>query len=329
MPFAVKEETRAVARREYAVVALTSDEGARAELWPALGCNCLRWQAGGRELVYAPDPAELIERPTRGGVPVLFPFPNRIRDGHFAWAGHDYRLPRNDSTQKNAIHGLAPRKPWDVTDRGASRSEAWLTAEFEQARWQAASHFHWPAEGTLRVTIRLSADALRYEAEVTNTDWDGKPYPFGLGYHPYFAVTPRCRIQTPARARWELVDTLPTGRRLPLEGDLDLRQPRPVADLTLDDVYTDFLDAAPDADGLVERGRVEYPEWGGVLRVLASPTFRELVLFTPPHRQAVCLEPYTCPTDAIHLQAKEDVGWRVLAPGEKWEGAVEYRWSPL
>jgi aldose 1-epimerase len=326
MPYSVTESTRVVARREYPVVALASDEGARAEIWPVLGCNCLRWQAGGRELLYAPDPAELIERPTRGGIPVLFPFPNRIRGGQFTWAGHHYQMPRNDSAQKNAIHGSAPRRPWDVLDRGASRSAAWLTAEFLPTRWQTADHFYWPAEGTLRVTIRLSADALRYEAEVENTDWEGRPYPFGLGFHPYFTATPGCRIQTPARARWELEDSLPTGRRLPLDADYDLRQPKPFSGLTLDDVYTDFP-AAPNAEGLVERGRVEYPEWGGVLQVRASPAFRDLVLFTPPHRKAVCLEPYTCPTDAIHLQEREDVGWKVLQPGEKWQGVVEYRWE--
>src|SRR5438105_4404622 len=83
-----------------------------------------------------------------------------------------------------------------------------------------------------------------------------------LGYHPYLATTPDCRIQTPARARWELADSLPTGRRLPLDGGYDLREVRPVAGLTLDDVYTDLPATALDADGLVERGRVEYPEWG-------------------------------------------------------------------
>ena len=45
---------------------------------------------------------------------------------------------------------------------------------------------------------------------------------------------------------------------------------------------------------------------------------------TPPHRQAVCLEPYTCPTDAINLQQRGvDAGLLVLQPGEKWSGVVE------
>ena len=140
-----------------------------------------------------------------------------------------------------------------------------------------------------------------------NYDREKRPFPFGLGYHPYFATTPDCRIQTPAQARWELVDGLPTGRRLPVAGDFDLREPKPVSNLTLDDVYTDLPNVPAGPARLIERGRVEYPGLG-VLRIRTEPAFRELVLFTPPHRKAVCLEPYTCPTDAIHLQEREDVG---------------------
>src|SRR5262245_38148337 len=83
----------------------------RAEVWPALGFNCFQWQVrrGGRtlDLLYA-DP-QLFDngRPTRSGIPVLFPFPNRIRAGRFDWAERIYRLPLNDGTKQNAIHGFA------------------------------------------------------------------------------------------------------------------------------------------------------------------------------------------------------------------------------
>ena len=43
-------------------------------------------------------------------------------------------------------------------------------------------------------------------------------------------------------------------------------------------------------------------------------SFRELVVFTPFWTQAVCIEPYTCITDAMHLQQERfDAGLRVLA----------------
>ncbi len=323
MPFAADESDRLVAGREQTVVTLTAGD-ASAEVLRGMGCNCVRWQIAGRDMLYAPPLDELAGRPTRGGIPILFPFPNRIRDGHFVWAGHQYQLPKNDSTKQNAIHGFTPREPWGLLDCGADPGGAWMKAAFPcQSTW---TH-HWPAGGIFQLQIRLSENVLRYEAQVVNYDREKRPFPFGLGYHPYFAVTPDCRIQTPAGARWELVEGLPTGRQLPLAGDFDLREPKAVNALTLDDVYTDFA-GTPEADGLIERGRVEYPGVG-TLRIRTDPAFRELVLFTPPHRRAVCLEPYTCPTDAIHLQEREDVGWKVLPPGGKWEGMVEYVWEQL
>jgi len=36
---------------------------------------------------------------------------------------------------------------------------------------------------------------------------------------------------------------------------------------------------------------------------------------------------HQCPTDAIHLQEREDVGWQVLPPDSQWQGVVEYRWQ--
>ena len=55
-----------------------------------------------------------------------------------------------------------------------------------------------------------------------------------------------------------------------------------------------------------------------------SSHFREIVAFTPPWATAVCLEPYTCVTDAINLQQKGiDAGLQILPPGETWEGRIE------
>src|SRR6266436_4622520 len=90
--------------------------GQYAEVWPAFGFNCFSCKIQGADglfdLLYS-DPTLFADgQPTRSGVPILFPFPNRIRDGRFTWAGHTYQLPLNDPAQKNAIHGFACRVPW-------------------------------------------------------------------------------------------------------------------------------------------------------------------------------------------------------------------------
>ena len=40
------------------------------------------------------------------------------------------------------------------------------------------------------------------------------------------------------------------------------------------------------------------------LQVEADSNFRQWVVYTPPDRHVICFEPYTCPTDAVNLVAK-------------------------
>lgn len=318
MNFEVRSERRGP-DGGYEVVVLEGS-GVVAEVCPALGFNCYRWSAGGAEILYA-DP-QFFEggSPTRSGIPILFPFPNRIRGGRFTWDGIGYQLPLNDPARKNAIHGFTPRKPWCVIDRGADDASAWATGEFHGSRDAPESSALWPADYQIRVTHRLTANVLRTEAVALNPG--RSPLPYGLGYHHYFRAGQGAWVTAPAGARWELVENLPTGRKQPPEPSWDLNAPRRFEDLTLDDVLTE-LPREGGPDGLCPRGSIRLPA-GTEIRLGASPAFRELVLFTPPHRRAVCLEPYTCATDAINLQRRGvDAGWMVLGPGQNWSAVVE------
>ncbi len=321
MTFRVRKEPGA-SNPERAEVCVLESGTERAEIAPAFGFNCFRWATRGMDVLYA-DPQFLTggSSPTRSGVPILFPFPNRIRDGRFSWQGKMYELPRNDPSGKNAIHGFACRRAWRVIGQGADADSAWLSGEFHGSRDAPECATFWPADYRIRVTYRLMPGRLRIEAVADNPD--RVPLPFGLGYHPYFLTTPaaECRVHVPARQYWELDESLPSGRRILISGSRDLNRPRPFADLSVDDVLTDL--AGDPADGLVERGAIARGPLS--VRIRSSPDFREAVVFTPPHRQAFCIEPYTCATDAINLQARGvDAGLRLLQPGESWSGVVEF-----
>ena len=57
--------------------------------------------------------------------------------------------------------------------------------------------------------------------------------------------------------------------------------------------------------------------------VESDAQFRELVVYTPPDRDSICFEPYTCPTDAINLEAKGiPAGVVVLAPQKTFAATV-------
>jgi aldose 1-epimerase len=333
MPYQVRTETRSVASGMDGTVYVLeeTDASSRAEIWPALGFNCYRWQTRWNnqptDLLYA-DP-QLFDngRPTRSGIPILFPFPNRIRSGRFTWKNKEYQLPLTDSSAPNAIHGFACRRPWRVIDQGADNEQAWLQGAFQGSKDAPESLAFWPADYLLQVTYRLSKQRLRIEAEVENPGQESLP--FGLGYHPYFLVPPgqgaACLVEVPARSYWELEKALPTGRLLPVDAGRDLNVPRLVDELNLDDVLTDVpSDINPGAAGCCLRGTLKNTALGMQLGVFSSPAFRDMVIFTPPHRQAICLEPYTCTTDALNLQPRGiHAGVLELPPGSRWSAVVE------
>jgi aldose 1-epimerase len=308
---------------------------AEAEILPFLGFNCVRWNIDGEPVYYA-EPADTPNpSPTRSGHPILFPFPNRIRGGRFTHDGREFRLPPNDATKTHAIHGFTPRNPWRVTGSGADAGSAFVAAEFHLSRDLPRALSHWPADFVLTVTYRLFERGLRVEAEVHNPD--RVPLPFGLGYHPYFcppmpgnraARDPRidaAALHVGSKRLWESEQSLPTGRLLDAPPPFDFTRPRLVGQVALDHVYTDLIDLRP-GDDLRTLAVLSSPAGGPMLFVRADDSFRELVLFTPVHRRAIAIEPYTCATDATNLSAQGlPAGWRVLPPGDRFLSAVEYR----
>jgi aldose 1-epimerase len=319
----VRLAARAVGDKSFEVVTLTAGP-AVAEVWPGLGGNCVRWAIDGLgELLDAPAEAELIARPTRGGIPVLFPFPNRIRAGRFRWDGRDYQLPLNDSPGVNAIHGFVTRRALRVTGQRADTAAAAVTLSFRLSLDAPECVALWPADAELTLTWELTAEALTAQVAVTNPG--AAPLPFGFGLHPYFRLVGGANaIAVPVRSRWVLDAGLPTGAVEPAAGAFALTPPRPVAGLTLDDVFTDVATSVG-ADGLREVGRLERGD--GVRVAIASGVdIGHVVVFTPPHRRSVCLEPYTCVTDAMNLRSPaRDSGWRVVGGGEIWRGRVRCR----
>jgi aldose 1-epimerase len=312
---------------------------ARAEVWPAHGFNCLRWQvrlADGSwaDLLYTAPDWEQNPVPTRSGHPILFPFPNRLRAGRFAFADETYQLPLNESTGVHAIHGFTPRNPWRVVGSDVDSHRAALTGEFRLSADLPGAGQLWPADFALAVTYRLFPDRLRVEARVTNVDI--RPLPWGLGYHGYFRLPPAAgetvggyTVRAAANRHWEAEGNLPTGQRRPVAGAYDFRTGRPIGELPLDHLFGMLGAYRTDPAGLCEVADLSAPGAGGRLSVWVSAEFRELLLFTPPHRKAVAVEPYTCATDAANLaSAGTDAGWVALPPGGVASPVVEYRWEP-
>ncbi len=291
--------------------------GTRARILAGFGFNCYSLQ-----MMHRGKPIELLwsvpgfesgrERPSRSGIPILFPFPGRIPGTTFRFKGNDYPLLPGDDFG-NAIHGFVLNRPWRVIEESPQR----VVGQFQASQDDPDLLSRWPADFQLTVAYELSGNRLRGEIEARNPDT--KPLPMGLGLHPYFRVpmvpggdADRCRITVPASEYWELKDLLATGRKLPVPPDKDLRQGMTFAQTRLDNILWN-LDT--------EAGRVETeladPDGGCRLRISFDEQIRGCVVFNPPHREAICIEPYSCVPDAWRLFDQGiDAGARVLAPGE-------------
>ena len=305
-----------------------SGSGSTAQIAPHLGFNCFAFQSHVVERIVdvldsSPNFAAGAEKPSHHGIPLLFPFPNRIRGGQFTWDGREYRMTSQQvafDPTGNAIHGFCLDRPWRVTDQG----DDFVTGEFQLSRDAPKRRELWPADFVIEVRYKVRAASLRAEIRVANPD--DRPLPWGFGTHPYFkvplgpeSVASRCLIQVPAAEMWELTNCLPTGRRQGVSEDKDLREGEYFGTVKLDDVLTGLQPVGNIVECLI------IDEQEGLQIAQRFPTdFRELVVYTPPDRNAVCLEPYTCVTDAVNVEAQGiDSGWRVLNPGEEFRTWIE------
>lgn len=303
---------------------------AQATVAPELGFNCYSFQVDllGQKveaLDVFPEFLDGKSRPTRSGIPILFPFPNRIRQGKFTWDGKEYALPVSDSFG-NAIHGFCADRPWRVVKQGPD----YVTGQFQLSIDAPDRLPLWPADFRLEVEYRLLRNRLRASFTISNRSRDRLPW--GLGTHAYFRAPlgpagrrEDCTAEVPASEQWELTDCLPTGKRLPVDKNRDLRGGASLAGLQLDDVFTGLSYAGPQFDCIL------IDELSGLqLTQTCPPIFREIVAFTPPNRACLCLEPYTCVTDAINLQAQGvDAGLRVLSPGAEFHTWIDIAVGPV
>lgn len=242
----------------------------------------------------------------RGGQgDVLIPFPGRIRNGRYTFAGAEHQLPCNDKDGPNAIHGFLRTRVWDG-DHDAS------TARF-RTRIAASDHPGYPFDLDVVVGYELLPTGLAGAFVVRNAG--DREAPVGVGFHPYLMAPPGAdatSLHLPAGQVVEFDGLLPTGRVLPVPEGLDFRTPRPMGSLRLNHCFTQL---ERDRHGFA-RARV------GDLTLWMDRAFSHVVVYTgdalgPNARKAIAVEPMTCATDAFNHPAW---GLCVLAPGDAFSG---------
>jgi len=270
---------------------------------PAAAANVTAIRFAGTNVLDGYETPDELRAGKWGKSAILFPFPNRLRDGRYSWHGREYAFPINNAATNNAIHGFVRHESFEVERVELSRHQASITTRFVADGKNPA----YPFPFTLDVIFTLTAK-VEFIATFSVLNQHTESIPVGLGWHPYFRLTPRAddhRLQLPPCERVEIDERMiPTGKRSPYT---DFRDERMLEETQLDTCF-----AALESESLV---RATLRAEGRALAIEAArghfPFFQ---VFTPPARTSIAVEPMTCNVDAFHNRE----GLVELAPAKRW-----------
>jgi galactose mutarotase-like enzyme len=256
---------------------------------PHRGAIVTRFEIGAHRVLFMDQ--ETLQDPTknvRGGVPVLFPTPGKLAGDAWAYAGQ-----RGSMKQ----HGFARNQAWRPGERSAGMAVLSLESNDE-----TRTQFPW--DFAFDMTFTLRGNALRLEQRIVNRSTT--PMPFGVGFHPYFylpdAEKADARITTGARRAFDNVT----------KQTIDL----PRIDLTQKEVDLHLLEHGSTASEL------QSPR--GTVRLTGSAEYTHWVVWTLAGRDFVCLEPWTCPGDALNTGDR----LILLAPSQTRTLSLEISFTP-
>ena len=269
------------------------------------GAEARRWTVGGRELLWAGDPAIWAEIS-----PILYPVVGWTRDGARV-DGRRYAL---------GLHGFARFETFAVE---ASGPDFVRLALRDNERTRAV----YPFAFTLTLEYRLSDDALGMTIEVANPG--DKRAPYACGLHPGFrwplGASGRdgafVRFEKPERA--EVPAIAPGGligkgvRRVPLDGrDLKL------TDALFANDAVCFLDCASRA--------LTFHDASGASVAMEFPGFDHAALWTRPAAPFLCLEAWTGYSDPDGFAGDlfEKPSMRMLEPGASARHEARFVYRP-
>jgi aldose 1-epimerase len=248
------------------------------------------------------DPEQL---PPKSSGAVLVPWPNRIRDGRYTFDGEQFQLPVTEPAAGNASHGLVKWVRWSC--RAHRPAELTLVHDLVPQTgypFELRLELRYALDPVTGLTVRLAARNIGH-----------RDAPFGAGFHPYLDLAGHpldtAELEVPADTVL-LTDRqqIPTEQRPVAGTPFDFRTIRPIGSDRLDHGYADLTGQSAllrTAERTIE------------LRWDAG--FNHLQVFTPPFitpgRNAVAIEPMSCPADAFN--SGQDL--IRLAPGQSWAGS--------
>lgn len=247
------------------------------------------------------------------GIPLLYPWANRLAAAHYRAAGKEVELDPSSPLLHLDTHGLPmhgvpwPLLVWELSEARPDGLVAWL--EWDRSELLAV----FPFRHRLELAATLRSDGLTLETTLVASP-DG-PVPVSFGFHPYFGLPelPRAqwRLELPAMRRFVLDQSgIPTGEEEPF-GGFDAQ----LGECDFDDGYA--LMEEQTSFSLAGAGRQ--------ITVELLADYRYAQVFAPKDKDYVALEPMSAPTSAL----TSGRGLRLVDPGGEFRAAFRIRVAAL
>lgn len=239
------------------------------------------------------------------GIPLLYPWANRLGERRFTVAGAevDLDLPGLRLATDPAglpIHGLlAGAAGWEVERHESAGDGGVVRARFDFGAQPALlAAFPFPHE----IGFEAVLDGAELTVEVTVRPSGETAVPVAFGFHPYLRLpdAPRAdwEVEIPVRERLLLDERmLPTGETEPVDFE-----PGPLGTRTFDDAFR----APPAGEPFVLAGG------GHRLELRFDDGYPFTQVYAPGDDEVIAIEPMTAPTNAL-LSGRE---LPLVAPGE-------------
>jgi aldose 1-epimerase len=285
---------------------LENDKDDALSIVPKFGANLLDLRFSGKSVLDGyHTPEELVDNKWSKNI-ILFPFPNRLRDGQYTHAGKTYKFDINNVATNNAIHGFSKNVEMVVSKVKITEMSAAITCEYKHN----GKHKGFPFKFLFKILFILRGGELTVDMKITNTD--KVAIPVGLGWHPYFKISEKSddtSLQMPDCQLIEIDERmLPTGEKTPFK---DFKTLKKINNTTLDNGF--YLTNQTEKALVTlksDMGTMTYWQETGIAK------WNFLQVFTPPHRQSIAIEPMTCNIDAFNNKD----GLVLLAPKATLDG---------
>ncbi len=269
-------------------------DGDAFEIVPEYGACLLDLRFGGVSVLDGYKTPEEMVAGAWGKNIVLFPFPNRLRDGRYTHEGKTYQFDLNNPDSQNAIHGFGKDKPMSIQFKSTEDEQAMI-----HCTWvHDGSHPAYPFRYAFDMAIYLTEGELYVEMAFTN--YHSTAIPVGLGWHPYFVLSDDVADTSLKMPKSELIlidnRMLPTGEKQAYTAFDTLTK---IGDTSLDNGFfiTEEKEKEEAEASVIlqsERGTLHY--W----QQIGEQKWNFLQVFTPPHRKSIAVEPMTCNIDAFN-----------------------------